>query len=167
MALPPPNKLRLGDLLVDTGLITAEQLLQALSHQEKTGAKLGEALVRLGFVTEQALQNFLNRQRQKLRIGDKLVDAGVISADQLQTALAEQKKSGKKLGQSLAQLGILSETRFLEFFAEQLGISYVDLKKFNFVQEVVKLLPETAARRFRAIVLVRDGNGLQEGMADP
>ncbi|MBF0273401.1 MAG: Flp pilus assembly complex ATPase component TadA [Magnetococcales bacterium] len=167
MAPPPPNKLRLGDLLVETGLISAEQLRQALAHQDRTGAKLGEALVHLGLVTEQALQNFLNRQRQKLRIGDKLVEAGIISAEQLLAALAEQKKSGKKLGQSLAQLGILSETAFLEFLAAQLHIPYVDFKKFSFVPELVKLLPETTARRFRAVVLSRDGEGLLVGMADP
>lgn len=167
MSLPPLPKLRLGDLLVDTGLISEEQLRQALAHQNQTGAKLGEALVRLGMVSESALQNFLNRQRQKLRIGDKLVEAGLISAEQLQTALAEQKKSGRKLGQSLAHLGFLSETRFLEFLASQLHIPYVDLKKFHFIPDLVKMLPETMARRFRAVVLSRDGEGLRVGMADP
>ncbi|MBF0214474.1 MAG: Flp pilus assembly complex ATPase component TadA, partial [Magnetococcales bacterium] len=167
MASPPPNKPRLGDLLVDTGLISADQLRQALAHQNQTGAKLGEALVALGMVTEQALQNFLNRQRQKLRIGDKLVEAKVITAEQLQAALAEQKKTGKKLGQSLAQLGILSETSFLEFLASELHIPYVDLKKFHFVPDLVKLLPETTARRFRSVVLARDGEMLRVGMADP
>ncbi|GAB0057145.1 hypothetical protein SIID45300_01468 [Candidatus Magnetaquicoccaceae bacterium FCR-1] len=167
MALPPPNKPRLGDVLVESGLISAEQLRLSLAHQEKTGAKLGEALVHLGFVTEQALQNFLNRQRQKLRIGDKLVEAKVISSEQLQAALAEQKRSGKKLGQSLAQLGILSELQFAEFLANQLHIPFVDLKKFPFVTEVVQLLPEATARRFRAVVLTRDAQGTRVGMADP
>ncbi|MEO5344889.1 MAG: Flp pilus assembly complex ATPase component TadA [Magnetococcus sp. YQC-9] len=167
MALPPPNKPRLGDVLVDSGLISAEQLRLSLAHQEATGAKLGEALVHLGFVTEQALQNFLNRQRQKLRIGDKLVEAKVITAEQLQSALAEQKKSGKKLGQSLAQLGILSETQFAEFLANQLHIPFIDLKKFPFVPEVVQLLPEATARRFRAVVLARDAQGVRVGMTDP
>ncbi|MBF0416833.1 MAG: Flp pilus assembly complex ATPase component TadA [Magnetococcales bacterium] len=109
----------------------------------------------------------MNRQRQKLRIGDKLVEAKIITAEQLQAALAEQKRSGKKLGQSLAQLGILTESQFAEFLANQLHIPFVDLKKFPFVPEVVQLLPEAYARRFRALVLARDANGIRVGMADP
>ncbi|MBF0181181.1 MAG: type II/IV secretion system protein [Magnetococcales bacterium] len=121
----------------------------------------------LGFVTEQALEKFLTRLRQKIRIGDSLVEAGVISAEQLQQALDEQKRTGKKLGQSLAQLGILSEVRFLEFFSRQIRLPFVDLRKFNFVPELVQLLPETMARRFRAVVLSRGTEGLLVGMADP
>ncbi|MEO5333921.1 MAG: hypothetical protein H7839_18055, partial [Magnetococcus sp. YQC-5] len=167
MGLLRPNKLHLGELLVETGLISTEQLQQALAYQDKTGAKLGEALVHLGAITEQALEKFLTRQRQKIRIGDKLVEAGVITAEQLQTALADQKRTGMKLGQTLAHLGLLSEVKFLEFFSKQLGLPFIDLKRFNFNQEVVQLLPETMARRFRAVVLAKGVNGLQVGMADP
>ncbi|MBF0614244.1 MAG: type II/IV secretion system protein [Magnetococcales bacterium] len=109
----------------------------------------------------------MNRQRQKLRIGDRLVEAKIITADQLQTALAEQRKTGKKLGHSLAQLGFLSETGFLEFLASQLRIPYIDLKKFHFNPDLVKILPETSARRFRAVVLTREGEHVRVGMADP
>ncbi|MBF0429262.1 MAG: MSHA biogenesis protein MshE, partial [Magnetococcales bacterium] len=161
------DKPRLGELLVDTGLITVLQLQQALSRQEEIGGKLGEALVQLGFVTESAIMNFLVRQRPKSRIGEKLVEAEIITAEQLQTALRDQQRTGKKLGQSLAQLGILNEVTFLEFFSRQLQLPFVDLRTFNFVPELVQLLPETMARRFRSVVLAKRAKGLLVGMADP
>ena len=46
-----PKKL-LGDLLVDEGLISSEQLQQALIHQRKHGGFLGDVLLQLGFIKD-------------------------------------------------------------------------------------------------------------------
>ncbi len=51
----PGTPLRVGDVLVERGLITEQQVAQALDYQKKqTGAKklLGEILIELGFVTQ-------------------------------------------------------------------------------------------------------------------
>jgi type IV pilus assembly protein PilB len=53
---------RLGDLLVAEGLITAEQLRQALGEQKGKADKLGSILVRLGSLSEEQLIGFLSRQ---------------------------------------------------------------------------------------------------------
>ncbi|HCJ66706.1 MAG TPA: type II secretion system protein GspE, partial [Elusimicrobia bacterium] len=55
-------KKRLGDLLVDLGIISREQLQQALEVQRQTGGKLGRILIQLGFVTEEVLLYFLGKQ---------------------------------------------------------------------------------------------------------
>ncbi len=43
--------MRLGDILIERGVITEAQLSQGLEYQWTTGARLGEALVQLGYVT--------------------------------------------------------------------------------------------------------------------
>jgi type IV pilus assembly protein PilB len=53
---------RLGDLLVAEGLITAEQLRQALGDQKGKADKLGSILVRQGSISEEQLIGFLSRQ---------------------------------------------------------------------------------------------------------
>jgi type IV pilus assembly protein PilB len=53
---------RLGDLLVAEGLITADQLRQALGEQKGKADKLGSVLVRQGSLTEEQLIGFLSRQ---------------------------------------------------------------------------------------------------------
>lgn len=53
---------RLGDLILAEGLITAEQLGQAVTEQMRTGQKLGPVLLRMGLLTEQQLVHFLARQ---------------------------------------------------------------------------------------------------------
>lgn len=106
-------------------------------------------------------------RRQKIRIGDLLVQNKVIAESQLAQALAEQKKTGRKLGRVLIDLGFLDEDRLLEFLAQQLGTQLIDLKHFKFKAETVRLLPETHARRFRALVLAESQKDVLVGMADP
>jgi len=50
---------RLGESLVEAGLITSQQLGQALAEQKKGKGRLGEVLIRLGFVPEDTLVQFL------------------------------------------------------------------------------------------------------------
>ncbi len=53
---------RLGDLLVEEGIITESQVEQALSAQATTGTKLGATLIELGFLSEQQMLTFLSQQ---------------------------------------------------------------------------------------------------------
>ncbi|MCC6173031.1 MAG: hypothetical protein IT481_13515, partial [Gammaproteobacteria bacterium] len=50
---------RLGERLVDAGLISADQLKIALIEQERSRKPLGETLVALGFVTEETFREAL------------------------------------------------------------------------------------------------------------
>ena len=104
---------------------------------------------------------------KKIRLGDLLIANKVISQEQLNTALADQKKSGRKLGRVLVENGFLSEDQLLTFLSQQLNIPYIDLRRYHYKPEVVRLIPEAYARRFRAIVLEDSRENLLVGMADP
>jgi MSHA biogenesis protein MshE len=67
----PRVKIRLGDLLVQQGIISEEQLIKALAAQKESGRKLGVMLTELGHVTENQLLSFLS---QHLKV--PLVDIG-------------------------------------------------------------------------------------------
>lgn len=63
------KKIRLGDVLVNSGVITQEQLEEGLKRQKGSGRKLGETLVDEGFVTEEAIARALSSQ-----LGYEMVD---------------------------------------------------------------------------------------------
>ncbi|MBR5178207.1 MAG: Flp pilus assembly complex ATPase component TadA [Lachnospiraceae bacterium] len=63
------KKVRLGDVMMDEGVITLDQLNQALTRQQETKHKLGETLVELGFASERQIATALSRQ-----LGLDLVD---------------------------------------------------------------------------------------------
>ena len=54
--------IRLGDLLVQNGVISALQLAEALNAQKAYGGRLGTNLIELGYISEQALAKFLSAQ---------------------------------------------------------------------------------------------------------
>ncbi len=54
--------LKLGELLVRAKLLTEDQLKKALESQKQTGGRIGEALLKLGFVTEEDILDCLSQQ---------------------------------------------------------------------------------------------------------
>lgn len=54
--------IKLGDFLVEKGLITGKQLEIALIHQKVTGELLGDVLVKLGFISSKERTQILAEQ---------------------------------------------------------------------------------------------------------
>ncbi len=104
---------------------------------------------------------------EKVRLGEILVQQNLLTPEQLKLALDEQKRSGRKLGRVFIEQGYVTEEEISEALAKQLQIPYINLKYYNIKPEVVQKLPETQARRFRAIVLEDNPKALKIGMADP
>ncbi len=104
---------------------------------------------------------------EKIRLGDALVQQGVLTDEQLRFALAEQKRSGRKLGRIVVDSGHVTEEVIARALAKQLQAPFVDLKAFKPKPELIKLLPEGQARRFRALILGQRGDVLLVGFADP
>ncbi len=105
--------------------------------------------------------------RKKIRIGDLLVQNKIISHEQLMTALAEQKKSGRKLGRTLIDLNFISETDLLNFLSRQLQIPFIDISHYQKDDKIVNQLPESLARRFRVMLLENNEHDVLLAMADP
>jgi len=104
---------------------------------------------------------------KKIRIGDLLIEKGLITDSQLQLALGEQKKLGRKIGATLIELGMIEEDSLLKLLSDQLGIPLINLNNYDYSDEAAKLLPESVARRYRAIVLEDRADNYLIGMADP
>ncbi|MDO8249715.1 MAG: GspE/PulE family protein [Rhodoferax sp.] len=104
---------------------------------------------------------------EKLRLGDVLVQQRLISQEQLQQTLELQRQTGKRVGRLLIETGVITEELLANGLARQLRIPFVNLKTFPFRADVVRLLPESAARRFRALVLEDKGDTLLVALGDP
>ncbi len=104
---------------------------------------------------------------EKIRLGDLLVQQGLIAAEQLKHALDEQKRTGRKLGRVLVESNYVTEEGISTALARQLGADFIDLRQFNPKPEHINLLPESQARRLRALVLSERAGMLLVGMADP
>nr|WP_214649815.1 GspE/PulE family protein [Vibrio anguillarum] len=96
-----------------------------------------------------------------------LVEEGIITENQVEQALAAQKRSGRKLGDTLIELGFLSEQQMLSFLSQQLSLPLIDLSRANVDIDAVQILPEVHARRLRALIIGKNGDTLRIAMSDP
>ncbi len=76
MAKSSKPPVRLGDLLIERGVISQDQLRIALHEQKTSGKPLGEALVALGFVTEVEMRSALAHN-----LGEEAVSLKGVVAD--------------------------------------------------------------------------------------
>ncbi|KAF0121700.1 MAG: type IV pilus assembly protein PilB [bacterium] len=122
--MPPPKKLRIGELFVQEGLVTPDQVEQALSVQknQQEYRPLGEIFVDMKFITKTDLRRILKKHHKHMHLGDLLVNLGMITGEQLLQVLEEQKTSGKRVGELLVSKGIITEASLINALVIQLGI---------------------------------------------
>ncbi|MGI6518076.1 MAG: type II secretion system ATPase GspE [Bacillota bacterium] len=101
------------------------------------------------------------------RIGDYLLEAGAIDEEQLREALRMQRRTGERLGRTLVRLGHVSDATIAAVIERQLGIPRVSLAEYVISDDVIKLVPENLARRYRVLAVERNEDSLTLAMADP
>ncbi|NQY26035.1 MAG: Flp pilus assembly complex ATPase component TadA [Piscirickettsiaceae bacterium] len=104
---------------------------------------------------------------KKIRIGDLLVQNQIITHDQLMQVLAEQKITGKKLGQSLIDLKFITEDDLLNFLSRQMQIPLIDISHYKRDDKIATILSENIARRFRVLLLENNEHDVLIAMSDP
>ncbi|MEZ5280576.1 MAG: ATPase, T2SS/T4P/T4SS family [Acidimicrobiales bacterium] len=109
-----------------------------------------------------------NATRTRRQLGDILIANGVISVDQLQTALEEQARTKKRLGDILVDSGVLFPGDLYKALADQQDIEVVDLENQRPDPIFARKVPETLARRIKAVALSETSDGkLRVAMAEP
>ncbi|QEF99698.1 Type II secretion system protein E [Stieleria maiorica] len=129
-------------------------------------------------------------ERSVQPLGSRLIEAGLIREDQLETALAHQaseedrlqalaaqegtdtigrikRKHFKRLGEVVAELGLVDEANLLPMLGEQLGVEGVKLREGLIDPVAVSLIPRDYAERYRVLPLMRVRDELTVAMADP
>jgi chitinase len=126
----------IGQILLDGKFLSSHDLDRALDEQKHTKELLGQVLVRMGVLKERDVKVPLLVQDHlchiddavKIAVGERkllgalLVQSGHITNQQLDHAIAEQKRSGEKLGEVFTRLGLLTErqlTALLDFQQNQ------------------------------------------------
>ena len=101
-----------------------------------------------------------------------LLAAGKITEPVLEEAIRLQKKSDKRLGELLVEMGHISELELTQILSNQLSVAWVSLDHVDFTEEILLLVPEEVAREFTLIpVHTRRGDKGEEilyvAMDDP
>jgi type IV pilus assembly protein PilB len=100
-------------------------------------------------------------------LGQILIEQGLITDTQLEQALEEHRSTPKSLGRVLIDLGMIQEAHLVRALAEQVGLEFVDLTEYKVDPMATTLLPDTLARRYRAIPIGERDGKLLVAMSDP
>ncbi len=94
---------KLGEILLKENLISPEQLKQALEHQKSNGGRLGNTLVKLGFLSDDEVTAVLSRQYgvPSINLSYFEVDPSVIKLIPMETAIKYQVLPLSRVGSSL------------------------------------------------------------------
>lgn len=103
----------------------------------------------------------------KKKLGDLLVQTGYIKPEILEEGLKEQDKTGELLGRILVAKGYITEQNLIEALEFQLGIPHVVLAKRDIPPEVLAVVPENVAKKYKVFPVEKKGNRLVLGMVDP
>ncbi|PIQ24213.1 hypothetical protein COW36_10355 [bacterium (Candidatus Blackallbacteria) CG17_big_fil_post_rev_8_21_14_2_50_48_46] len=117
-----------GEILLEAGLVSAQDLAQAVEIQKETHELIGQILVRNGCLSQQELvdvlelqlNNRLDRSRRLHKhLGEILLENQAISRWQLAKALHEQGVREAKIGQVLVNLGYTSRGKVEQALSDQ------------------------------------------------
>jgi type IV pilus assembly protein PilB len=164
-----PKKFRIGEILVNYGYITEDELDKALEVQKKSPnyIPMGQICVDLKFISGVDLTKVLRKHRKHMYLGELLVNMGIINGEQLEQVLEKQKKEKKRIGELLIELGHLTENQLAKSLSMQLGIPIItpDIRLID--QELAKRFSEAFLRRQEAVPAFEKGGVVTLIMADP
>jgi len=159
---------RLGELLLQRGLVTEAQVVRALARQKvQIDATLGQILVSQGVLTQPQLDAVLDGCGKRPPLGDVLVRHGAITRAQLDHALATQKKTRGTLGQILIKLRYLDDAGVRQALAIQLDVPYVDLDRMSIDRNLCRVINPNYAKRHSILPVALSGQTLTICMDDP
>lgn len=103
----------------------------------------------------------------KIEIIDLLLKHGLITQEQIDQAKEEAKRTGLAIEKALEKLGFITEESIAVAHAAALGVPYLDLSSYLIDGELIKLIPEDLAKKYKVVPLFKIGERLTVAMVDP
>jgi type IV pilus assembly protein PilB len=106
--------------------------------------------------------------RSGRRIGEVVVDLGFADRQAVEQAVSAARSQRKPTGQVLVEQGVLRQDQLARVVAERFGLDYVDLSVYEPDMGAVNLLSAEAIKRYQAVpVSFTEDGALLLAMADP
>ncbi|MGZ6966592.1 MAG: GspE/PulE family protein [Acidimicrobiia bacterium] len=105
--------------------------------------------------------------RQRRLFGEMLLERELISSRDLEAALKLQRTTGRRLGETLVALGLVSSGNVMRVLAQRLGLDYVEMTEITIDSIVAQAVPEEVARRYRVLPISRQADRVTVVMHEP
>ncbi|MDZ4861150.1 MAG: ATPase, T2SS/T4P/T4SS family [Candidatus Hydrogenedentes bacterium] len=161
-----------GDALVKSDIITREELDHAKARETQSGVPWYRSLLQVGKVTldmvDQGLRTEIHvpgmssgsKPKEQASLGEALLNIKAITKEQLADALAEQKSTGRFLGEILMGRGQVTGRTIKVALAKQSGLEYSELDETPSYQHALDAVPESVALKYQMVPVQLEGDRL-------
>ncbi|HLM83776.1 MAG TPA: ATPase, T2SS/T4P/T4SS family [Candidatus Bathyarchaeia archaeon] len=95
------------------------------------------------------------------------LDVGLATEDQINEAIDEGAKSGKKLGDVLVEKKLVNSDQLRQLYSYILGVPFVNIEKEIIPKDILQLVPEPIAKKYKIVAYKKTGTELKVAMLNP
>ena len=103
----------LGEYLIEKGVITRENLVNALKEQKKNRIPFGQLALQSGMISPREMFQILSGQRKRAKdapsFGQLAIELNILSDKDIDTLLKLQSQTTALLGEALVSIGVLTK----------------------------------------------------------
>ncbi len=151
---------RVGEILVEDGALTGEQVAKLLRVQARLEEHkpIGQLAIELGMLTRTRLDDALRNYRRGLSLEGIFVERGVVRAEQVTAAREALTGTSKDVARHLVEIGAISERVYAQAYSEKHDVPFVDLEPGLLDRTLLKKVSIKYLSRQRALPLsLKDG----------
>src|SRR5919106_2708198 len=100
-------------------------------------------------------------------LGTLLLERELITSEQLTAAIEQQRRTGRRIGQVLIDMGVTTPDAVLGALSVQLGMPGMRVNAYTVDPDALRALPEKVARKHGAFPLLKVGTSLTVALASP
>ena len=164
----------LGEELVRQDVITREELAKARAREAETGTPWYRQLLQGGKLNFSLLEDLLKHEfhpksvrDEHETLGQTLVKMKSLSEQQLKEALAEQKRSGRLLGNILLDRGNVTRKNITMALSKQHGLEFTELSHTPSESNALEAVPESIAKKNKMLPIRLEGDKLTVLISSP
>ncbi len=101
------------------------------------------------------------------RLKSFILDAGLVAEDVLSQAVEESRSKGARLGDLLVEKKILDVNQIRQLYSYILGVPFVNLEKELIPKEILQIIPEPIAKKYKIIAFKKTNRELKVAMLNP
>ncbi|MFZ2975773.1 MAG: ATPase, T2SS/T4P/T4SS family [Candidatus Moraniibacteriota bacterium] len=94
-------------------------------------------------------------------------DSSMVSEKELEESFKEAESTKKKLGEILLEKKLIDELKLRKLYAYILGVPFVDISKEMIPPEILQIVPEPIAKKYKIVAFEKNGQELKVAMINP
>ena len=101
------------------------------------------------------------------QLKDFLLDGEILESSEIEAVFEESEKSGRLMGDLLLEKNLVSKDELNKLYAYILGTPFVDLSKETIAPEILKMIPEPIAKKYKIVAFDKSNGDLKVAMLNP